>query len=134
MTQADLDNGSINDSAIASGSPPSGPPIDSPPSTASVPVTQSPALSITKSASPASVSAVGDTVTYTFAVTNTGNVDLTGVSVDDTQEPPAGSLATGSDVPVVVRPVRDVLGLVDVTRAGPVGDVHCDVHRDAGGS
>ena len=95
VTQADLDNGSINDSAIASGSPPSGPPIDSPPSTASVPVTQSPALSIVKSAAPASVSAVGDTVTYTFAVTNTGNVDLTGVSVDDTQQPPAGSLASG---------------------------------------
>ena len=95
VTQADLDHGSINDSAIASGSPPSGPPIDSPPSTATVPVTQSPALSITKSASPASVSAVGDTVTYTFAVTNTGNVDLSGVSVNDTQEPPAGGLASG---------------------------------------
>ena len=95
VTQADLDHGSINDSATASGSPPSGPPIDSLPSTASVPVTQSPALSIVKSAAPASVSAVGDTVTYTFAVTNTGNVDLTGVSVDDTQEAPAGSLASG---------------------------------------
>ena len=95
VTQADLDNGSINDSAIATGSPPSGPPIDSPPSTATVPVTQNPALSIVKSAAPASVSAVGDTVTYTFAVTNTGNVDLTGVSVDDTQEPPAGGLASG---------------------------------------
>ena len=138
MTQADLDNGSINDSAIASGSPPSGPPVDSPPSTATVPVTQSPALSIVKSVTapppPASVNAVGQTVTYHFTVTNTGNVGLTGVSVDDTQEPPAGSLASGSDVPVVVESDGNLFGLVDVVGAGAVGVVHGDVHRDAGGS
>ena len=95
VTQADLDHGSINDSATATGTPPTGPSVTSPPSTASVPVTQSPALSIVKSAVPASVSAVGQTVTYTFAVKNTGNVDLSGVHVTDTQQPPAGGLASG---------------------------------------
>ncbi len=82
VTQADLDHGSIHDSATATGTPPTGPSVTSPPATATVTATQSPALSIVKSASPASVSAVGQTVTYTFAVTNTGNVDLTGVQVD----------------------------------------------------
>ncbi len=49
VTQADLNNGSINDSATATGTPPSGPATTSLPSTASVPVTESPALTITKS-------------------------------------------------------------------------------------
>ena len=95
VTQADLDHGSINDSATATGTPPSGPDVTSPPSTATVTATQSPALSIVKSAVPASVSTLGQTVTYTFAVKNTGNVDLSAVHVTDTQQPPAGSLASG---------------------------------------
>ena len=80
------------------------------------------------------MSAVGDTVTYTFLVTNTGNVGLTGVSVDDTQAAARGRPGVGSDVPVVVESVGDVLGLVDVARAWAVGDVHRHLHRDAGGS
>ena len=138
MTQADLNHGSINDSATATGSPPSGPAVTSPPSTATVPVTQSPALSIVKSVTapppPASVNAVGQTVTYHFTVTNTGNVGLTAVHVTDTQEPPAGGSGVGADVPVVVESGGFVFGFVDVVGAGSVGVVHGDVHRDAGGS
>ena len=129
VTQADLDHGSINDSAIASGSPPSGPPIDSPPSTASVPVTQNPALSIVKSAAPASVSAVGDTVTYTFAVTNTGNVDLTGVSVDDTQQPPAGGLASGPTCQSLSSPTGTCSGSSTSLAPGQSATFTGDLHR-----
>src|SRR6202042_1674171 len=95
VTQADLNHQSIHDSATATGTPPTGPSVTSPPATATVPAIPSPAVSITKSAAPASVSTVGQAVTYTFAVKNTGNVDLTNVSVADTQQAPAGSLASG---------------------------------------
>ena len=134
VTQADLDHGSINDSATATGTPPSGPPMTSPPSTATVTATQSPALSIVKSATPTSVATVGQTVTYHFTVTNTGNVDLTTVHVTDTQDAPAGASDVGADVPVVGDSGGYVLGYVDVARAGPVGDVHRDLHGDAGRS
>ena len=47
ITQADLDNGSVNDSATASGTPPTGSPVTSTPSTATVTTTSAPAISWT---------------------------------------------------------------------------------------
>ena len=138
VTQADLNNGSINDSATATGSPPSGPAVTSPPSTATVPVTQSPALSIVKSVTapppPASVNAVGQTVTYHFTVTNTGNVGLTAVHVTDTQEPPAGGLASGPTCQSLSSPTGTCSGSSTSLVPGQVGDVHGDLRGDAGGS
>ena len=92
VTQDDLDSGSISDTATASGVPPSGAPVTSAPASASVAATLTGTLALTKSASPATVGSVGDTVTYSFHVTNNSNVTVTGVSVADTQTPPAGSL------------------------------------------
>ncbi len=110
VTQADLNHGSINDSATATGTPPSGPDTTSPPATATVPATQSPALTITKSATPTSVATVGQTVTYHFTVTNTGNVTLTGVHVTDTQTPPAGALASGPTCQSLASPTGTCSG------------------------
>ena len=97
VTQADLNNGSINDSATSSGTnPPSiGGTTTSQPSTATVGVTQSPKLTIVKSTTTISVSKVGDTVAYTYVVSNGGNVTLTGVSVTDLPVSPAGALTSG---------------------------------------
>ena len=82
-TQADLDAGQITNTAVATGNPPAGEPTVSDPSTAVVTATPTPALSIVKSATPTTVNAVGDVVSYSFEVTNTGNVTLTGVAVHD---------------------------------------------------
>ena len=92
VTQADIDNGSIHDSALATGTPPTGASVQSPPSPATVTATQLPALTVAKSASPAKVTAVGQTITYSFVVTNTGNVTVSTVGVTDTQTAPAGAL------------------------------------------
>ena len=90
VTQADLDAGSIQNSAIATGTPPTGAPVSTPPSTATVTATPAPSLEIVKSADPTTVTAAGETVSYSFVVTNTGNVTLTGVGVTDTFTAPAG--------------------------------------------
>nr|BFE51478.1 hypothetical protein GCM10017745_49050 [Saccharothrix mutabilis subsp. capreolus] len=90
LTAADVANGSVNNSATVTGTSPDGSAVTSPPSTAVVSISPSPSLTVTKSASPAMVRAVGQTITYSFVVVNTGNVPLTGVTVNDTLSAPAG--------------------------------------------
>jgi uncharacterized repeat protein (TIGR01451 family) len=120
VTQADLDNGSVNDTATATGTPPSGPPVTSPPSPATVPATQTPAITIVKSATPAKVSKVGEVISYSFLVTNTGNVSLTKVSVTDSQVAPAGALTSGPTCPSLTLAVgasETCTGTYTVTQA-----------------
>ncbi|WP_426564988.1 DUF7507 domain-containing protein [Angustibacter sp. McL0619] len=88
-TQADVDNGRIENTATASGTDPNGGSVTAPPDTATVTITQSPAMSLTKTAEPATVSTAGEVVDYTFTVRNTGNLTLAPISVDDTLAPPA---------------------------------------------
>ncbi|MFE6869428.1 hypothetical protein ACFVFS_23100 [Kitasatospora sp. NPDC057692] len=76
--------GQITNTAQAMASPPSGSAINSPPSSATVTASQAPSIAVVKSASPTTVSTVGESVAYSFQVTNTGNVDLTNVTVADT--------------------------------------------------
>ncbi|MEV6120737.1 DUF11 domain-containing protein, partial [Streptomyces sp. NPDC052077] len=82
VTQADVDEGSITNSATATGTPPSGEPPVSPPSEVTVPAPSEPALKVVKTASTGKLVA-GEEITYSFAVTNTGNVTLTDVKVDE---------------------------------------------------
>jgi uncharacterized repeat protein (TIGR01451 family) len=83
VTQADVNAGSVTNDATATGTPPSGPPVDSPPSEVTIPSIQTPAIAIVKSANATTFTAAGQTVTYSFLVTNTGNVTLTNVTVDE---------------------------------------------------
>src|SRR6185312_14156230 len=72
VTQADLDHGSVVDTATAHGTPAgSSTPVDSPPSTVTVPATVTGGLTVVKATSTSAISAVGQQVPFTFAVTNT---------------------------------------------------------------
>ena len=83
-TQADLDAGTIVNTAQVIGTPPSGPPIAAIPSnTVTVPAVQNPSLTISKSTTQTAFTTIGDQITYSFTVTNTGNVTLTAVTVQD---------------------------------------------------
>ena len=84
VTQADVDNGSIVNSAVADGLDPTGTPVPtSDPSTATVTATPAPGLSIVKTADPTTVTAAGDTVAYSFVVTNTGNMAIANIDLVD---------------------------------------------------
>jgi len=87
ITQTDIDNGHIANSATVVGSPPTGPPVAPPPATTDTPLTPGPALTFTKTADTTALSTPaqpGDTVTYQFTATNTGNVTLTDLTITDT--------------------------------------------------
>ena len=93
ITQADMDAGSVTNTAHAAGFAPDGAPITSPPSTATVTVSQSPVLALTKTVSPGTVTKAGDTVTYSFEVTNTGNLTIHGIAIDETAFSGTGALS-----------------------------------------
>ncbi|MFE4517846.1 hypothetical protein ACFRMQ_27060 [Kitasatospora sp. NPDC056783] len=82
VTQADVDAGSVKNSATATGNPPTGPPPVSPPSEVTVPAPSDPALTVVKTSSTDKL-AVGEKITYGFRVTNTGNVTLKDVKVTE---------------------------------------------------
>src|SRR5450755_2216986 len=83
-TAADVDAGSVTNRATAKGDPPSGKPVVSALSEATITAIRSPAITVVKSASPSTFSVAGETIHYSFDVTNSGNVTLTSVKVHDT--------------------------------------------------
>ena len=94
VTQADVDAGSIANTATIAGLDTKNNPVDQ---TASATVTadQTASLDLVKTASPNSGVVAGDTVTYTFAGTNTGAVSIHNVAVTD----PMAGLSTPSCTP-----------------------------------
>src|SRR5690606_2379404 len=87
LTQADVDAGGVDNTATATGVPPSGePPVEE--STTTVPLDPAPAIELVKSGALATdaTGSAGDAMEYAFTVTNTGNVTLTDVAVSDELE------------------------------------------------
>jgi hypothetical protein len=137
ITPADQTAGVAENTAVANGTPPgSTTPVDSQPSSTSTPVgTPAPAVSIDKTGSASgwdgnSLTA-GETVDYSYLVTNIGNVDLTSVAVDDpTADPlvgpvtcpalPAPGLAPGDSMTCTAAPYTVLVNgatLVDTATA-----------------
>ncbi|RLK58128.1 putative repeat protein (TIGR01451 family) [Actinokineospora cianjurensis] len=101
VTEADVAIGVVHNEATASGQPPgTDPPYVTPPDTADVPTTEivsgedpneaadAPAITLVKSAALRDTDGddladVGELIDYTFLVTNTGDVALSGIHVDD---------------------------------------------------
>ncbi len=97
VTQADLDAGQIANVASASNGV-----VTSPPDTVTVGADQRPSLTVAKS-SPTTSLAAPQTVSYSYVVTNTGNVTLTGISLADdnvsgTVTCPGTTLAPGASM------------------------------------
>ncbi|WP_341953160.1 AraC family transcriptional regulator [Salinibacterium sp. TMP30] len=83
LKQSDVDAGSVSNTATGAGTPPVGPAVTST-SPATVPITSGPALTVSKSGAVTTGNgSVGDTITFTFIVRNTGNVTVSGVAIAD---------------------------------------------------
>ncbi|GAA1527208.1 hypothetical protein GCM10009690_32750 [Brevibacterium permense] len=92
-TQADVDRGSIENSATAKATTPNGDDVDSDPSEVRIPAAEAgPAVSIEKTADKDSYKA-GDSIEYSFKVTNNGNVSLSDVGVDESEFTGSGELS-----------------------------------------
>ncbi|MFJ4225164.1 hypothetical protein ACIPYT_13105, partial [Microbacterium sp. NPDC089695] len=84
VTQADVDAGTVRNTARVVGTPPSGPAIGADSATVSLAtVAAGPALTTVKTATVNGTGSVGDSVDYTVRVTNSGNVTLRSVVVSD---------------------------------------------------
>lgn len=110
VTQADLDGGGpVSNIATVDGNGPGGPvpTEESPP--VEIDVTQSPGIELTKSSDPVdTLPAVGETITYTFVATNTGNVTLTDVSISDPM-PGVSGLACDAAQPATLAPASQLI-------------------------
>lgn len=106
-TQDDIDAGTIDNTAIAAAEF-DGAGVQSTASSAQVTVDQSPSLALTKSANLTSIGSAGQSITYSFLVSNDGNVTIDGIDVQETafsgSDPldpvvcPATELAPGDDM------------------------------------
>lgn len=88
VTQQDINDGQVDNTGSAIGTPPSTPQNPDPDPVededqVTTPLEGDAALELVKSADPASYVEAGDTIDYVFTVENIGGVTLTGVSVDD---------------------------------------------------
>ncbi|MWV58892.1 DUF7507 domain-containing protein [Rathayibacter sp. VKM Ac-2754] len=82
LTQADVDAGSVVNTATVTGKPPTGANVTAT-ATRTTTLTRAADLAFTKTANPAFISTAGTVITYTFRATNTGNTTLTGVGITD---------------------------------------------------
>ena len=154
ITQADVDAGSVDNTAVANATTPAARPelaLD----TTTTPTSTEATLTLDKKAgTPTDVDGngrvdAGDTIAYTFVVTNTGAVTLTGVAVTDPKVGavtcPSTTLAPGASTTctatytitqadvdagtVVNTATASATAPPGTPRPGPRHDQHTDLHR-----
>ncbi len=115
-TQADIDSGSLDNSARVIGDDPGGVTVPTPPtSDISIPVLFAPALSIVKTADVNHVSRPGAVIHYEFRVINNGNTTLSGLRVDETSFSGAGTLSAIACPVSVLAPTAQATCTADYT-------------------
>ena len=144
VTQADVDAGNVSDTASATGTDTTGGALPaSPPSSVVVPQPAAPSVAIEKTATvtPAADQGgvmVGDAIAYAYVVTNTGNVDLASVAVDD---PTVGAVSCPTPASPGLAPGASETCIGDSSRtvtqadvdAGSVTDTATAVGTDTAG-
>lgn len=103
VTQADVDAGEVVNVAVATGIDRAGTEVSDADEVTVPTVGPDPELTVVKVADTAGPVDVGDEIGYTITVTNTGNVTLTGVVVDD---PLLFDLVCDPDAPASVMPTE----------------------------
>jgi hypothetical protein len=83
ITQADVDAGHVTNTATAIGTTPNDNNVVSPSASTTVTAIQTPGIHLAKSAFPTEYAVSGEEITYTYTVTNTGNVTLHGIALTD---------------------------------------------------
>jgi large repetitive protein len=131
VTQADLDQGFVTNQAYgATTYGPANTPVTSPPASVTVNAAQAPALTVSKSATTLPVTTVGQSLSYTIAVANTGNVTLSSITVSDPLIPslsctiatlaPAASNATCSGSYIVTQADFDAGSISNTATANAI--------------
>ncbi len=99
VTQADVDGGSVTNSATVAGTTPSGTIVSSSPSVVTVLANSATSsMTMTKSSTTSSFAAAGDLIDYQYTVTNTGTTTLSDIAVSDSAMNPN----TATPIPVIV--------------------------------
>jgi len=83
LTQADADSGHVDNTAVAAGFDPLGGDVTSPESSVTVTIPPTPSITLDKTANPTTITATGQSIGYSFRVTNTGNVTLSDVGITE---------------------------------------------------
>lgn len=112
--------GGVANSATASGKPPTGPTITSPSSSSTTTVPAGPKLAVLKTrvlddtnGTVAGRAEAGEFIAYTYAVTNSGNVAISGISITDLHE--GANLPAGTVKNETLTTAGPIPGSVDST-------------------
>jgi hypothetical protein len=110
--QAELDAGSLTNTATGTAVDSNGNPVTSNPDSATVTAIQNPVLTLVKTAAPATYDAVGDVISYSYLVTNSGNVTISQpiTIADDISVDESCPLDTGSVTNVATATGKDPVG------------------------